>query len=296
MKNTISAKLFATLQKGKEQLSKEALSGISRFVESQRTEEGAFKDKSGKADLYYTSFGWTLSYLLGLKPDLKKMASYLAKQDTEALDLIHYTAYIRCRMILWLMKTGKAGLLLRTFFSSGSKPLEAFDGLPHNDPCSPYTQFIWFSLQEDMGQRIRNKREIIESLLRYHRPERGFTNTREGLTATTNATTAAFTVIGQLTGYGVEFQILEILLNLCGMQKESGGFCATKESPVPDLLSTATSLFLLNNYGMLPPYPAKDFIEAHWLECGGFSATLMDSESDVEYTFYGLLALGAARK
>ena len=42
-----------------------------------------------------------------------------------------------------------------------------------------------------------------------------------------------------------------------------------------------------------PLYDASDFITSHWLENGGFGATLIDVESDVEYVFYGLLALGA---
>jgi hypothetical protein len=39
---------------------------------------------------------------------------------------------------------------------------------------------------------------------------------------------------------------------------------------------------------------AVSFIDAHWQPSGGFCATLMDETCDVEYTFYGLLALGAA--
>jgi hypothetical protein len=58
------------------------------------------------------------------------------------------------------------------------------------------------------------------------------------------------------------------------------------------LLSTATALFALRCYGVEPRYSAVDFIEGHWLDDGGFAATLLDDESDVEYLFYGLLALG----
>ena len=35
------------------------------------------------------------------------------------------------------------------------------------------------------------------------------------------------------------------------------------------------------------------FVQAHWLESGGFAPTLLDDYSDVEYVFYGLLALGS---
>jgi hypothetical protein len=321
MKETISMKLFNTLQKGKEQLGKEALDRIVGFVESQRTEEDSFKDKSGKADLYYTLFGWILSYILGIRLKQKKMTSYLLQQDTGKLDLIHYAAYMRCRMIGQLMKGGKAGLLLRSLFSTDIKTLDEFDGLPHNDMQSPYTQFVWLSLLEDTGQikkfqvpgsefQVQSSRFRVSGskfrvstsqrslnfkpetlnldFSRYHVKGGGFMNTRDGLTATTNATVAALAVKGQLTGYKEN----EDLFFLRDLQETSGGFSAAKASPVPDLLSTATSLFMLSCYGNRPKYPVRDFIEAHWLDSGGFSATLLDDKSDVEYTFYGLLALG----
>lgn len=79
------------------------------------------------------------------------------------------------------------------------------------------------------------------------------------------------------------------------LQDETGGFRANEQAPIPDLLSTAAALFTLN----LIDVRAKDatsFIQAHWLEKGGFAPTLFDDYTDVEYVFYGLLALGATRK
>ncbi|WP_291530313.1 prenyltransferase/squalene oxidase repeat-containing protein [Bacteroides sp. UBA939] len=289
MRNTISARLFNTLQKGKEQLGTEALRKISCFVESQRTAEGAFKDKSGKADLYYTVFGWMLSYVLGVRMDAAKMNAYLMQQHVESLDLIHYAAYLRCKMISRLVKGGKSGLLLWALFSTGSKALDKNRNLPHNDPQSPYTQFIRLSLQEDSGWRIKEKKKITDSLAGYHLPDGGYMNTTGGLTATTNATVAALSVVGQLTGYKGN----EDVLFLRDRQHATGGFSAAAASPVPDMLSTATSLFILSCYGIAPKYPVRDFIEAHWLDSGGFAATLLEEQSDVEYTFYGLLALGS---
>ena len=87
-------------------------------------------------------------------------------------------------------------------------------------------------------------------------------------------------------------------------QDESGGFRATDEAPVPDLLSTAVALFTLRLLGTEYNCPlsivhcpllrdASDFIHAHWLDSGGFAPTVFDNYSDVEYVFYGLLALGS---
>jgi len=75
-------------------------------------------------------------------------------------------------------------------------------------------------------------------------------------------------------------------------QDETGGFHATDEAPIPDLLSTAVALFTLRLVGA-EAQDATNFIHAHWLDNGGFAPTILDDYSDVEYVFYGLLALGS---
>lgn len=78
-------------------------------------------------------------------------------------------------------------------------------------------------------------------------------------------------------------------------QNETGGFYASEMSPIPDMLSTAVALFTLQLIGE-KPQSAKRFIEAHWLDIGSFAPTLLDDYSDVEYLFYGLLALGSLQE
>lgn len=289
MKETLSVRLFRTLLKGRDQLSGGAIERIAHFVLSQRRDEGAFMDKSGQSDLYYTVFGWMLSYVLGLPSDSKKNSVYLASLNADSLDLIHYAAYMRCRMIQQLMAGRKIELIFKSFFSTKIKALGDFCCVPHNDIQSPYTQFVWLSLLEDTGNHVNDKKDILNSLAQYRADTGGYMNIIDGLTATTNATVAALAIKGQLDGYRDNADIRY----LYDLQETSGGFAAVKASPLPDLLSTATSLFMLNCYGMKPKFAAWDFIEAHWLDSGGFSATLMEDKSDVEYTFYGLLALGA---
>ena len=75
-------------------------------------------------------------------------------------------------------------------------------------------------------------------------------------------------------------------------QDETGGFRANEQAPIPDLLSTAAALFTLRLLDA-PKGDASQFIQVHWLDSGGFAPTLLDDYSDVEYVFYGLLALGS---
>ena len=77
-------------------------------------------------------------------------------------------------------------------------------------------------------------------------------------------------------------------------QDETGGFHASEQAPIPDLLSTAVALFTLRLMDA-PTRDASQFVQAHWLDSGGFAPTLLDDYSDVEYVFYGLLALGSIR-
>ena len=84
-----------------------------------------------------------------------------------------------------------------------------------------------------------------------------------------------------------------LVQRLLAVQHESGGFQAYEGAPMPDLLSTAVATFALSLHDVSPRYDVHSFIEAHWLEDGSFAATLLDEYGDVEYVFYGLLAIGS---
>lgn len=70
---------------------------------------------------------------------------------------------------------------------------------------------------------------------------------------------------------------------------------ATKTTKAADLLSTAVALYSLYFAGadLRKIRPAcLDYIDSLFHN-GGFSANSIDPDTDIEYTFYGLLALGA---
>ena len=77
--------------------------------------------------------------------------------------------------------------------------------------------------------------------------------------------------------------------------RANGGFTALTNAPSTDLLSTAVALFALHFTGCDLRLIRPDcfiFIDGLYRN-GGFRANTLDNEIDVEYTFYGLLALGA---
>lgn len=283
--------MLDTLQQGTKRLSSEAMERIASFVSSQQTENGVFMDKSGKEELYYTSFGLMLATILNVNIDTNRTGKWLDKQENKWSDLVNQAAFVRCRLLCELLKAGTLNFALSRLFKSG-QPLPAFTDYPHGDIHSPYSQYILLSLKEDLGINAGNKQEILNSLSAYRVNSGGFSNFAGNKQAATNATVAALAVTGRLQGYHDNDDIRYLL----SIQDESGGFLANASAPVPDLLSTATALFMLKCYGIVPHIDANSFIDAHWLESGGFCATLLDHSADVEYAFYGLLALGSCVK
>jgi prenyltransferase beta subunit len=75
-----------------------------------------------------------------------------------------------------------------------------------------------------------------------------------------------------------------------------GGFLAMPRAPLPDLLSTATSLHALACLETTLSNETRelclDFLDSLWTAEGGFHGHWADDMLDAEYTFYGLLALG----
>ncbi|MDR0845543.1 MAG: hypothetical protein LBN71_09995 [Tannerella sp.] len=292
MKKTISIRMMEALRRGRKKLGKEAQERLRDYIKSQMIDRAFFMDKSGREDIYYTAFGLMLAYMFGVEVDLETVNLRLRKYDEkgeEKQDLIHYAAFVRCVMLAELLGKHELRMAAKQFFSFGKTiEIPIFATFPHNDRLTPYSRFVELSLKEDTGMKMSGKEQIIESLGDYKIQGGGYSNIAGGCSAATNATVAALFVKGQLAGYEAN----EDVKSLYDSQTASGGFLAAEQTPLPDLLSTATALFALSSYGVTPKVHAEPFIEAHWLESGGFSATVMEENSDIEYTFYGILALG----
>ena len=148
---------------------------------------------------------------------------------------------------------------------------------------------IHLNVPESRGQDTIYARffDFIEKEMRLQRPREVEMAVPDAMT--TNAVCCVLAMqhqMGrQLTADYVEWLKLQ--------QDETGCFHASEQAPIPDLLSTAVALFTLRLTGV-PVNDASTFIEAHWSDSGCFTPTLYDDYSDVEYVFYGLLALGTA--
>ena len=288
MKTSISTKMMSALERAKKRLTPEIRERVTAFVLSQQTESGAFINKEGQEDLYETAFGWLVSYALGFRLDSNKMSAYLKQFNPEELDLIHYLAYMKCKSLYRLVSEGVIGMWLNVWSVGNVRSLDSFQAFPYGDRHSPYNQFFWLSLLEDNNARLIGKKQTLIDLEDYNVKGGGYSIQKHQDTDSANATAAALMIKAQLAVYDhVEAGALR------KMQEQDGGFKAEVTSPEADLVSTATALFALKNYGLKPMVDPTDFIYQHLTSSGSFLRTMQDERGDMEDVFYGLLALGS---
>ena len=142
---------------------------------------------------------------------------------------------------------------------------------------------------------LPDKMELVRSLKFLETEDGAWTNELFGRgpmpVGAANSTAAAVTVLRNL-GMPVNAAVGDWLLKQAHPQ---GGFLAVPGAPIPDLLSTATTLHALA--GLQVSFeqikePCLDFIDSLWTNEGGFHGNWADEHLDCEYTCYGLLALG----
>jgi hypothetical protein len=143
----------------------------------------------------------------------------------------------------------------------------------------------------DWGRRPPRSWRLAVALRRLRTADGGWSNEPGVSEGTTTATAAAVAFFrhARLTPPA------ELGPWLLGQIHPQGGFKASPRAPMPDLLSTAVALHALD--GLQVDYsPFKeallDFVDTLWSADGGFHGHWADDALDVEYTYYGLLALG----
>ncbi len=257
MYRSLSNILLNRLKRAFASIDESLKSDISVYLES------FWKSVEAK-DLYYASFGALIAKALG--QDLE----YPESVDIEKLDFVHKCAYAR---ILFLQ-----GIRNEALLADISKYEEE----------SVYDIFLKLGVMSDYGIDI--KFDSYLNRLKYFRKfGGGFSNIIKGDFSSNNASAAGL-CIAYLLSKKEPKKSVDFLLS---SQDESGGYFAQEDSQIPDLLTTATSVFSLSLYNHNPRVNPLEFIEAHCLEDGTFSATIKDDRGDIEYTFYGLLAIGS---
>ena len=267
---------------------------VRGFFTRQFAAAGGGVDRAGRPDLYYTIFALAGCEALQLPPPAGPLEDWLRSHgDGAGLDFIHLGALARCWAALGLgkMPPGLADSLLARIETHRSRD-GGYDADEGADFGNAYGCFVALGAYQDLGRELPEPLRMVQCLKFLETPDGAWANARGLRAGSTNATAAAVTLLHQL-GVPINPIVGDWLL---AQFHPEGGFLAMPKAPLPDLLSTATTLHALACLERELPAAARekclDFIDTLWSAEGGFHGHWADDHLDAEYTFYGLLALG----
>jgi hypothetical protein len=270
-------------------LGDEASALVEAFVRSKHAVDGGFQDRGGRSDVYYTVFALDALAALQVPLPLEEVRAFLRTfGDGEGQDFVH----LCCLARLWghYPESERPAVLL-----SRVERWRTPDGGYHQRlgaaRTSAYGAMLAGAAYLDWGRRPPRSWKLAWSLRGLRTADGAWSNEPGLAEGSTTATAAAVTFYrhahltppAELGGW------------LLGQAHPDGGFKAFARAPIPDLLSTAVALHALD--GLQADFRdlkerMLDYVDSLWSAQGGFHGHWADDELDLEYTYYGLLALG----
>ncbi|MEQ8762957.1 MAG: prenyltransferase/squalene oxidase repeat-containing protein [Planctomycetota bacterium] len=273
-------------------LLQEATDKVAEFLNEQWNEDGGACDRAGASDLYYTVF--TLEGLTALQRPLpaETVLPWLERFGTgEGLDLVHLGCLVRAWKALGEMPfrgEEKAVILSRL------EQHRSADGLYSPrigaETGTAYHAFLALGAYEDFDEAIPDSGKLLEGLAALRTEDGGYSNDPVMRIGAAPATAAAV-VIQHRLDVPMDREVGQWLL---AQSHDQGGFKAIPQAPIPDLLSTAVVLHALATLEVSfesVKEKCLDFVDSLWTGrafCGNWT----DDDTDSEYLWYGLLALG----
>jgi prenyltransferase beta subunit len=263
------------------------------FLRGQWSDDGGFRNRAGRSDLYYTAFGLSATRAIGAQPP-DGAAEYLAAFGSGGeLDLIHLSCLARSWACLDDSPRARAG---GASITAQTPRWRAADGGYSQEAGAPrgnvYGCFLAAGVYHDCDMEAPDADGIVRCVLACRAAGGGFSNSPGEAMGLSPITAGAAALLRSLER-PVEREWGEWLAAKCF---QCGGFVAHPFSPEPDLLSTAVSLHAAHLLGV-PLAPERreacaDFVMGLQTSGGGFRGAASDALPDCEYTFYGLLAMG----
>lgn len=273
------------LENALELLDEQGREEVLQFILSSQNEDGGFHDRGNSSDLYYSLFGLLIlkalkgkdkehqgNQLSPVTHSLQKLKQFAQRQTT----IKNHGFIERCCLVLLLtalkskrysrfvsmLSLGRSFWKERASINLSYRSFVLFLTLDAVLPVS--------SLVKGPAKRMVEKTEINE-----HSP---------------CSEVAAKVFLNKMMRKESSKEVA--LLNSFAFP--GGGFKAFNHLDRADMLSTAVALFALNYAGadlrLIKP-STLDFIQSNY-SAGAFLSGDGDQTEDVEYTFYGLLALG----
>lgn len=289
--------MIQLLQQAVALLDEQGRDEILNFILSQQHEDGGFCDRGGRSDLYYSLFG--LLILRALDESEEKSAVLGQPKESPAvgtshhhlvgdamLKLKHFTRMRSAAEVPGFIERCCLVLLQKELKLKKSARLKAFWSLvrsfwkERSSINLSYRSFVLFLTLDALFPvsaviKLPARRMMAQTVVNEHSP----------------CSEVAANVFLQKLINQKNTKDEELLRSFAC---QTGGFKAFLHMGHADMLSTAVALFALNYSGadlrLLKP-STLDFIQTNYFS-GAFLSGDDDQTADVEYTFYGLLALG----
>ena len=289
---------------GWEQHSEQAREPHRDFFWSRQQADGGFCGRTSSSDLYYTAFALRGLVVLGSesRERAERLRVYLRSQSQGRASVIDLISLVFSARLLesWMGKT--------VFENSPDWPrsvaaqlevLRRPDGgyakTIEGHASSTYQTFLVALTYELLEIQQPSPGQAVEFILSQQRLDGGFVEIGPMRRSGTNPTAAAIGVLRILDPQRItpiQSSVTEFLLgNLTG----EGGLRANTQIPFADLLSTYTGLQTIQDVGswdQIDHAAVLSFVQAQQQPTGGFLAADWDDAVDVEYSFYGIGALG----
>ena len=260
-------------------------------------QHGGFRGRRGSGDLYYSAFALRGLFLLGRLDDKKLLANVIdfleAQQRREDLSPTDLLSWTFCAFLIQSVQGKKLLPEQITFLLHRWERFRSSDGCfatsENTAFSSTYTTFLAAVFYELLGESERSQLIPVEPILARRRSDGGFVELPPLQNSGTNPTAAAVALL----------TILEVPLPdkqktvefLCRCEHPTGGFRAHARIPIPDLLSSfsaLTTLYDLDAVDMANRSTLLNYVASLRSSDGGFFGMMLDQQSDVEYTFYGM--------
>jgi len=274
---------------------------VVSFLQSLAAPGGGYCNRGRRPDLYYTSFALdALVALDALPADNEREGAIRSYLDTfgdgSGLDFVHRCCLARA----WASQPANAFAAERraALLAGVERHRSADGGYSSRSGATRGTAYGCFlamnacaDLKQPMAETGPEAERLAACINSLRAADGGWANSADQPEGSTTATAAAIATLRTL-GRPVPADAGEWLL---ARRYPAGGFTAAPDAPIPDLLSTAVALHALDALDV--PWREHresmlDFIDTLWTAEGAFHGSWADDEPDVEYTFYGLVALG----
>lgn len=266
--------------------------------------DGSFSGREGAGDLYYTGFALRGLAMLGELDGTpaRLAADFLRQQLHRRVAIIDFLSLVYGGMLLEMSagidifaeSTPEWRDAVAAALERFRRPDGGYARTEEGAGSSTYYTFLMTLCNQLIGREPPGRESIITFVRSRQRDDGGFVDLSPMPRSGTNPTAAA---VGTLRVFdvlddAVRSDVTEFLVE---RQNDEGGLTANTRIPLADVLSSFTGLLTLCDLGgerELDLLALRRYIESMEQPEGGFRGASLDPASDVEYTFYGLGAMG----